>query len=515
MTSNPHGPYDDLDAVEALLWLSGQQQSAARSSGAARTSHVSEGRPAKKPQLVSGDSAAMAQPTDSAKPGQVNNRWTDEEIRRLGELLDEGYVIADIAKELGRTWNSVYVKKNELFPDKGATYNKWTSGDIETLKSMLEAGTPIPDIAKALGRSETHIYNKRKELFPEMSTLKKWTPGELETLRSMLVARKSIEEIEAALPGRNHRAIMVKIHSSMGPEMIELFKQSKPKRDFMQWTEEDERTLIQMTEVDDDVKWDDIANTLKRSVGAVKGKYNKLKPPPGKGTVIDEGLTRVETAVSSVYVKTSPPTRTKADHVARPAGRPFWTTGELTKLEEMLVAGADIEEIKAALPGRSLASIKSAVFQKMDPSMRKLFNESKPARKLHSWTPEEEKELIELRSQGHSWAYIAKKLGRSEDSVSTKFLDYQKKLERREEVLGEDGPTLFNGSKPQRQQRRWTPEEETRLIQLRKQGHTWTYIAEQMGRTKDSIKHKFAEYQDHLNHRAEVLGEGNPTPHSF
>ena len=82
-----------------------------------------------------------------------NNKWTAKEERYL-EFAYSTSELDDLAKELGRTKRSIYMKAFEL----GLT-KRWTDEDLEYLKEAYST-TSIDELAVNLGRSGRAIKSK-------------------------------------------------------------------------------------------------------------------------------------------------------------------------------------------------------------------------------------------------------------------------------------------------------------------------------------------------------------------
>ena len=90
--------------------------------------------------------------------------WTDDEIKRLENMVASGFTNELIAKALGRKLQGVatrvhYVKKRQA-DETSRLHKKWTPDEVATLESMLKAKASHKKIAATLKRS-TKAINQR------------------------------------------------------------------------------------------------------------------------------------------------------------------------------------------------------------------------------------------------------------------------------------------------------------------------------------------------------------------
>ena len=81
-----------------------------------------------------------------------------------------------------------------------------------------------------------------------------------------------------------------------------------------------------------------------------------------------------------------------------------------------------------------------------------------------AWTPEEDEQLLRLRSEGFTAREIAVRLTRSEGAVRVR------------------GASLAT-----EKQRKWTDEERELVFQMKSEGHTNKFIAKRLGRSPGAI----------------------------
>ena len=91
-----------------------------------------------------------------------------------------------------------------------------------------------------------------------------------------------------------------------------------------------------------------------------------------------------------------------------------WTTRELRRLRSLVVYGMSDAAIAESLIGHSAEAVRHA--------RRKLgLRKRLPAPSVKLWTPKELALAASLAQQGYSRSYIAKKLGRTRNSVIKKL----------------------------------------------------------------------------------------------
>jgi DNA-binding CsgD family transcriptional regulator len=105
-----------------------------------------------------------------------------------------------------------------------------------------------------------------------------------------------------------------------------------------------------------------------------------------------------------------------------------------------------------------------------------------PANSHNKWTPEEDKRLLKLKAAGKSSFLIAAELRRSVGAVHGR-LSLLKAIERFASNSNAIQPT------PGRR-RRWTPDDDKRLMELRAKGASFNEIANALGRTEAAIEQR-------------------------
>jgi DNA-binding NarL/FixJ family response regulator len=112
-----------------------------------------------------------------------------------------------------------------------------------------------------------------------------------------------------------------------------------------------------------------------------------------------------------------------------------------------------------------------------------------PANSNKKWTPEEDKRLLELQAAGKSNFSIAAGLRRSVQAV----LGHFSILRARERLIASSDTT--QSTTPLR--KRWTLDEDKRLMDLRAKGAPFNEIANALGRTEAAIEQRIHVLKRH------------------
>jgi DNA-binding NarL/FixJ family response regulator len=105
-----------------------------------------------------------------------------------------------------------------------------------------------------------------------------------------------------------------------------------------------------------------------------------------------------------------------------------------------------------------------------------------PAKSNNKWTPEEDKRLLELQAAGKSNFSIAAELRRSIGAV----LGHLSVLKARQRFGGNSDAT----QSPTPLRKRWTLDDDKRLMELRAKGASFNEIANALGRTQAAIEQR-------------------------
>ena len=99
---------------------------------------------------------------------KAHKRWTKDEERYLINYVNLGYEMKDIANLLGRSTKSIYRRsqalreKGKLAPTKEMIY--WSDEEIKKMFKLEQQGLTDKEIAERLGRKDIHITDKRRTL---------------------------------------------------------------------------------------------------------------------------------------------------------------------------------------------------------------------------------------------------------------------------------------------------------------------------------------------------------------
>jgi hypothetical protein len=97
-----------------------------------------------------------------------NGAWTDDEIKRLKNMVASGFSNELIAKALGRKLQAVatrvhYLKKRRANETANAR-KKWTQAEVVVLETMLQKNATIKDIGAALQRTPAAVREYLRRL---------------------------------------------------------------------------------------------------------------------------------------------------------------------------------------------------------------------------------------------------------------------------------------------------------------------------------------------------------------
>lgn len=101
--------------------------------------------------------------------------WSTFDDEALKVFREAGWRPCDIASELGRTTQAIYLRLFNL----GLANSQWTEEEDETVREMREDGSTAAEIADILGRSKYSVYmriHKLKIPKARSSLLYKWLP---------------------------------------------------------------------------------------------------------------------------------------------------------------------------------------------------------------------------------------------------------------------------------------------------------------------------------------------------
>ncbi len=148
-------------------------------------------------------------------------KWTDIEIARLRQLVDDGNLtIPEIAADLGRAVSGVADKKRRLGLSKPRKFSTYCPKTLAEIIKFKMAGWNLKEIAKVHGLSESRISgilcaNGFKHFLwarPQCTQpFRPWSELELHRLRQCLRKGDSLDYICAFFPFRSRSAIRKRI----------------------------------------------------------------------------------------------------------------------------------------------------------------------------------------------------------------------------------------------------------------------------------------------------------------
>lgn len=131
-------------------------------------------------------------------PYYVQRPYSDNEFKKIIELLNSGHTQNQIAKIIGRTYLSV---KQVIFKIKHGfnPINEWKNEEIEKLKNYVLSKKPFRHLVKELNKPRRIIIKKIEELGLKCKIKSTWARQEMESILLLLNKGHSIYEISLAL----------------------------------------------------------------------------------------------------------------------------------------------------------------------------------------------------------------------------------------------------------------------------------------------------------------------------
>ena len=273
-------------------------------------------------------------------------------------------------------------------------------------------------------------------IFKRAQRARRWTEEEERLLLALREQRKSWDEIADYFPERTWRALQARyLKLTRDPSMPK-----KSRKKAVKWTPKEEELLIELRD-GRGLSWNEIDQHFPgRGWSALESKYYYLKRGrPAPETVLDES----------------------------------WTPEEYDQLMTLKKEGKSWREIAEAMPGHSQRSLERR-YRSLTRTTRRTPAPTKMG--LKDFTTEEDELLLELGKTDMAWKERAKRFdGRSIASLKSRYL----------RLLPPDQP----------QSRKWTRQEEERLIEAVKSDMTLAEIAEQIGRTYEVVRKRVRKLQ--------------------
>ena len=140
--------------------------------------------------------------------------WTESDITELKRLTSEGKTTGEVAKVLGRTYESVRNKKKKLklrtFP-----FERWTEAETALLTELVRQGKTGYEIANALGRNYKAVSTKKKRLglCKPTQSYEYWSEWQLHKLRRYCKKGYPLDRICTYFPNRTREAVRERVWS--------------------------------------------------------------------------------------------------------------------------------------------------------------------------------------------------------------------------------------------------------------------------------------------------------------
>ena len=133
--------------------------------------------------------------------------WTEADITQLKRLVGEGKPNREIAHTLGRTLDSINIRKSKLGICSRKTQD-WTKAETTRLTELLRQGKSGYEIADALGRTYKSVGSKKQELgITNPNPYEIWSEWELHRLRRYCKRGYSLDRIWAYYPNRTRCSV--------------------------------------------------------------------------------------------------------------------------------------------------------------------------------------------------------------------------------------------------------------------------------------------------------------------
>jgi hypothetical protein len=136
----------------------------------------------------------------SDNPGKYakGKAWTDEEIKVLREMAKEGYQDKEIGEKIGRSAVAVCQKRKKLKINKSIEYRgsskKWTDEELKTLERMTNEGYRDAEISQKLGRTPAAIQCMRQKIKVNLRSNRGNIHREFTNTTDMLIVMLTNEE---------------------------------------------------------------------------------------------------------------------------------------------------------------------------------------------------------------------------------------------------------------------------------------------------------------------------------
>ena len=397
--------------------------------------------------------------SQTSRNGRKN--WTAEEVAILSDMLKKDFKLKAIAQNLGRSWNSVYIRARRIpsqpkpapvVTSKAHHYRPWTQVEDDKFLRLSAMGLKPEAIASELGRSRVAIVLRRKLHFS------------YEYLDSKTDPVVSEGGAPGPLRAGAHR----------------------------RWTQQEEERVIELYANGTNIE--QIASELGRTVGSVNTRWTsklnrRVKIRRDIGGPSDGEKTHLLQTANNVSQRVPQSRRnftTLHGWEPRLANNLQKQLSVLTYSSYRVVGAAPWER-------RGVLSLPCRPQQRFEHTKSAPSSQSQK-RVLRHFSEEEILKIVELRAAQYPWVEIAKIVGRAQSSVRVRGLlsleeeRWRQRFEAAKAALSDD--QMYYGSlKEQTRTRRsrYSVEEHKRIIDLRAQGRTWDEIAEILNRSAAQI----------------------------
>ncbi|KAF7187334.1 hypothetical protein HII31_11422 [Pseudocercospora fuligena] len=170
--------------------------------------------------------------------GGPGTPWSAEDLQTLKQLYEKGMERQDIAKQLGRSRNSVnakitYARESQRWH---RVVHKWDENQKKRLLELRDEGKTFREIGRILGRNGEGVRNKFRELRPGLS-VRKWTDED--------------HEIASKLHSKGYTVYQIGREMNRHPSTVEYYvldNQYQRHHSAKPWTPEEEFKMYKMHE---------------------------------------------------------------------------------------------------------------------------------------------------------------------------------------------------------------------------------------------------------------------------
>ena len=178
----------------------------------------------------------------------------------------------------------------------------------------------------------------------------------------------------------------------------------------------------------------------------------------------------ISEAESAKQVKLAPQKAEKMKQEREKKKDPRWTQEEDDKIIKLFTNGVAFADWPS-FPGRTNTAIQKRCRRLREKGVL----QEKTSYMVNAWTEDDDKQLIEMYNNGCPYETISERLDRKKDAIGRRVSRLKQKG-----VLKQRDNNMFN--------RRWTLEEDHKIVDMHNSGMTNRQIADEMKRTEGVIK---------------------------